>query len=100
MNMTDYSPPVARFTVAVPQLFDGTAMRGPAWVTCSDGLIEDVGFGEAPGRATAPPRDTIPAPGFGAIQVNGGAGVLLNDERTETGVRRIVEAHRRSGATG
>jgi len=40
------------------------------------------------------------APGFIDIQVNGGGGVLLNDDPSEAGVRRIVEAHRRTGTTG
>jgi N-acetylglucosamine-6-phosphate deacetylase len=42
----------------------------------------------------------ILAPGFIDIQVNGGGGVLLNDQPTEAGVRRIVEAHRSAGTTG
>lgn len=98
--MTDCSPAPARFTIAAPQLFDGTTMQGPAWVTCSDGVIERVGLGEAAHAVTALPPDAILAPGFIDIQVNGGGGVLLNDEPTETGVQRIVEAHRRSGTTG
>jgi len=96
--MKDHSPPLARFTIAAPQLFDGTAMRGPAWITCSGGIIERVGFGEAPPGAL--PDDAILAPGFVDVQVNGGRGVLLNDEPTEAGVHRIVEAHRRAGTTG
>src|SRR5215469_698727 len=101
MNMTDCSPPVGRSMIAAPRLFDGTAMRGPGWVTCLDGVIETVGLGEAPGRAaTALPDDAILAPGFVDIQVNGGGGVLLNDEPTEACVRRMVEAHRRTGTTG
>src|SRR5438128_1685282 len=47
-----------------------------------------------------PPADAILAPGFIDIQVNGGGGVLLNDQPTEAGVRRIVEAHRKGGTTG
>ena len=76
-------------------------MRGPALVTISCGLIESVSFGEAPsGGITALPADAILAPGFIDIQVNGGGGVLLNDEPSEAGVRRIVEAHRKRGTTG
>jgi N-acetylglucosamine-6-phosphate deacetylase len=101
MNMMDHSSPLASFTIAAPQLFDGTAMQGPALVTVSGGVIESVSFGEAsPGGLIALPRDTILAPGFIDIQVNGGGGVLLNDEPTENGLRRIVEAHRRTGTTG
>lgn len=94
----DYSNP---FTVAARQLFDGTSMRGPSLITVSKGLIESVGQGNASSPATiALPADAILAPGLIDIQVNGGGGVLLNDEPTEEGVRRIVEAHRRTGTTG
>jgi N-acetylglucosamine-6-phosphate deacetylase len=40
------------------------------------------------------------APGFIDCQVNGGGGVLFNDEPTIDGVRRIAQAHRRFGTTG
>lgn len=76
-------------------------MRGPALVTLSDGLIREVRAGEAPSPGMiALPSDAILAPGFIDIQVNGGGGALLNDEPSEAGVRRIVEAHRRMGTTG
>jgi N-acetylglucosamine-6-phosphate deacetylase len=39
-------------------------------------------------------------PGFIDCQVNGGGGVLLNDEPTVESVRRIVAAHRSFGTTG
>src|SRR5258708_8558353 len=101
MTVMDGPSPPTGFTIAAPQLFDGTAMRGPALVTISCGLIESVSFGDAPSRGiTALPADAILAPGFIDIQVNGGGGVLLNDEPSEAGVRRIVEAHRKGGTTG
>jgi len=63
-------------------------------------MIENVTVGEiAPRGAIALPPDTILAPGFIDVQVNGGGGVLLNDRPTEEGVRVIVEAHRKSGTT-
>jgi N-acetylglucosamine-6-phosphate deacetylase len=89
------------FTIAAPLLFDGTAMRGPATVGISNDRIESIGFGEQKTPAsTNLPADVILAPGFIDIQVNGGGGVLLNDQPTEAGVRRIVEAHRSGGTTG
>jgi N-acetylglucosamine-6-phosphate deacetylase len=101
MNLMNHSSPRGPFTIAAPQLFDGTVMRGPALVRVSGGLIEDVSFEDAvPLGIPALPPDTILAPGFIDIQVNGGGGVLLNDDPTEAGVRRIVEAHRRTGTTG
>jgi N-acetylglucosamine-6-phosphate deacetylase len=76
-------------------------MHGPAQVTCSSGFVESVSFGEASSNGVTPlPSDAILAPGFIDLQVNGGGGTLLNDEPTEAGVRRIVEAHRRAGTTG
>ncbi len=42
----------------------------------------------------------ILAPGFIDCQVNGGGGVLFNDDPTVDGVRRIAQAHRRFGTTG
>ena len=97
----DHCQPLPRFTIAAPQLFDGTSLRGASLVTVSGGLIESVSFGQVASPATVSlPADAILAPGFSDIQVNGGGGVLLNDEPTEEGVRRIVEAHRRTGTTG
>jgi len=98
MNLMDALAP---FTIATPQLFDGTVMRGPALVTVSGSLIQNVSFGEAasPGMI-ALASDAVLAPGFIDIQVNGGDGVLLNGEPSKAGVRRIVEAHRRTGTTG
>ena len=97
----DHCQPLPRFTIAAPQLFDGTSLRGASLVTVSGGLIESVSFGQVASPATVSlPADAILAPGFIDIQVNGGGGVLLNDEPTGEGVRRIVEAHRRTGTTG
>jgi N-acetylglucosamine-6-phosphate deacetylase len=39
------------------------------------------------------------APGFIDLQVNGGGGVLFNDELTEAGVSKIYDAHKRFGTT-
>jgi N-acetylglucosamine-6-phosphate deacetylase len=92
------SPP-AGFTIAAPQLFDGTAMRGPALVTVAGGLIESVNLREAASGEIQLPADAVLAPGFIDIQVNGGGGVLLNDQPTVAGVRRIVDTHRKTGTT-
>lgn len=39
------------------------------------------------------------APGFIDLQVNGGGGVLLNDDPSPAAIGKIVEAHRRLGTT-
>jgi N-acetylglucosamine-6-phosphate deacetylase len=88
-------------TIAAPNVFDGTAMRGPGSVGIANGRIESIAFGEVEARASIHlPADAILAPGFIDIQVNGGGGILLNDRPTEAGVRRIIEAHRKAGTTG
>lgn len=88
-------------TIAAPHVFDGAAMRGPGSVRISNGRIEGVSFGKLDASASIRlPADAVLAPGFIDIQVNGGGGVLLNDQPTEAGVRRIIEAHRKSGTTG
>jgi N-acetylglucosamine-6-phosphate deacetylase len=89
------------FTIAAQHIFDGTELRGAGSVRISQGRIESVTFGEAEARTSIRlPREAILAPGFIDVQVNGGGGVLLNDQPTEAGVRRIVEAHRKQGTTG
>lgn len=91
----------ASVSIAAQRIFDGAEMRGPGTVRISQGRIESVSFGEAEARASIQlSADAILAPGFIDIQVNGGGGVLLNDQPTEAGVRRIVEAHRKGGTTG
>ena len=91
----------AALAIAAQHIFDGTEMRGAGLVRISQGRIEDVIFGRAEARASIRlPREAILAPGFIDIQVNGGGGVLLNDQPTEAGIRRIVEAHRKGGTTG
>src|SRR5215469_10788298 len=88
-------------TITAQHIFDGTNMRGPGSLRISQGRIESVNFGEAAAGASIQlPADAILAPGFIDIQVNGGGGVLLNDQPTEAGVRRIVAAHRKGGTTG
>src|SRR5215475_11355198 len=88
-------------TIAAQHIFDGTAMRGPGAVRIWQGRIESLTFGETEARASIHlPADAILAPGFIDTQVNGGGGVLLNDQPTEAGVRRILEAHRKQGTTG
>ena len=45
------------------------------------------------------PAGAFVAPGFIDLQVNGGGGVLLNDQPTPEGIRAIAVAHRRLGTT-
>ena len=45
------------------------------------------------------PAGAVLAPGFIDLQVNGGGGVLLNDDSSIAGIARIAAAHRRGGTT-
>ncbi|NEU97543.1 N-acetylglucosamine-6-phosphate deacetylase [Bradyrhizobium uaiense] len=87
-------------SVAAQQIFDGADMRGPGVVRISQGQIDSITFGEEARASIHLPADAILAPGFIDIQVNGGGGVLLNDQPTKAGVHRIVAAHGKAGTTG
>ena len=89
------------FTIAAPQsIRRHRPCEGRRWSGC--GWPDRKCQPSETRRPEAPnfPPDAILAPGFIDIQVNGGGGVLLNDQPTEAGVRRIIETHRKAGTTG
>ena len=63
-----------------------------------DGLIVDVVPLENCSSPEFHPGDLVP--GFIDLQVNGGGGVLFNDEPTVEGIAAIGRAHRGFGTTG
>src|SRR6476661_8893955 len=98
--MDDCSSSTA-LTIAAPQIFDGVAMRGRGTIRIWKGHIKSIAFGDSGrGASVQLPPNAILAPGFVDVQVNGGGGVLLNEQPTEAGVCRIVAAHRKAGTTG
>ncbi len=70
--------------------------------------ILSFGMGASPRSSPASRRRTevvhlaggIVAPGFVDVQVNGGGGILLNDDPSAEGLCRIAVAHRSFGTTG
>lgn len=92
-----------RVAIMTPRLFDGHAMRGAAAVLMERGRIAAVGApGDVPDgmQVHALPHGALLAPGLIDVQVNGGGGVLLNDDPTPQAMAAIARAHRRYGTTG
>lgn len=89
------------FALAGARIFDGAHLHDGRAVIVADGRIRAV-IEDSAVPAGVPVRrvEGLLAPGFIDIQVNGGGGVLLNDEPTVAGIRTIAEAHRRYGTTG
>lgn len=84
------------------RVFDGARMLDDHAIVVRDGRIADVlpRAQLAPARATVPALDSLIAPGFVDVQVNGGGGALLNDDPSPTTVATIAAAYRAFGTTG
>jgi N-acetylglucosamine-6-phosphate deacetylase len=96
-------PPQQRSAISADRIFDGYRWHDNAAVVIRHGLIESiVPRGQIIPEASteAMPPGTLLAPGFIDLQVNGGGGVLLNDDPSPQAMRAIARAHRRTGTTG
>jgi N-acetylglucosamine-6-phosphate deacetylase len=83
------------------RVFDGTQMRDGHAIVLDGGRIAAVPPAAEVDAGTEVRRiDGLLAPGFIDVQVNGGDGVLFNDQRSVEGIRTIGAAHRRFGTTG
>ncbi len=83
------------------RLFDGDTLTGPRCVLLDgSGRVARV-LERAPSgvEVEALPPDVVLAPGFVDLQVNGGGGVLFNDDISVGGLRRIAAAHAALGTT-
>lgn len=84
-----------------PRLFDGEHWHDQAILLIEKGLCCGI-VGEddvPPGYTVEDAGGHIVAPGFVDAQVNGGGGVLFNDQPSLEGIRTICAAHARFGTT-
>lgn len=84
-----------------PRIFDGTAFHSDSALIVERGrVLAIVSTGDLDDTM---PRRNFPggiiAPGFVDLQVNGGGGVMLNDDQSVDALRRITQAHATLGAT-
>ena len=92
----------ARTAVAASHVFDGVALhRDTAVMIDGTNITALLPRADVPANAQvrALPDGLWLAPGFIDTQVNGGGGVLLNDDPTPKGISAIVSAHRKFGTT-
>jgi N-acetylglucosamine-6-phosphate deacetylase len=95
-------PDVEGRAIVTDRVFDGRGWHRDAAVMVQDGRIVGLASpGEIPSgwRQSRVPPGVFMAAGFIDLQVNGGGGVLLNDQPTADGMRAIARAHRRYGTT-
>jgi len=98
----DNRPSSDGHAVLAQRVFDGHRWHGePAVLIRGERIVGVAPRGEVPADwpQTRLEDGVFLAPGFIDLQVNGGGGVLLNDQATADGMRAIARAHRRYGTT-
>lgn len=79
-------------------IFDGNLLaRDMAVAVADDTVTRLVPMAALPDDLRPEPLEAVLAPGLFDVQVNGGGGIMLNNQPTPEGVRRIAEAHRAVG---
>jgi N-acetylglucosamine-6-phosphate deacetylase len=95
-------PAQRRGAISADRIFDGYRWHDNAIVLVREGLIERIaarGEIDPETNMEVMPPGTLLAPGFVDLQVNGGGGILLNDDPSPQAMRSIARAHRRTGTT-
>ncbi|CDN50373.1 N-acetylglucosamine-6-phosphate deacetylase [Neorhizobium galegae] len=90
-----------RKAITGARIFDGTFWHEDAALIFADGRIEAIqSIAKLPeGIERIDAGGGLIVPGFIDLQVNGGGGVLLNEEPTLAGLRQICAAHAKFGTT-
>ena len=86
--------------LANARVLSSQGWRDDAAVIVEDGRIVELASRVPPHVEVRDLSGQILLPGFIDCQVNGGGGVLFNDQPTVEGIRAIGGAHRRFGTTG
>ncbi|MBB5040925.1 N-acetylglucosamine-6-phosphate deacetylase [Shinella fusca] len=83
------------------RIFDGDLWHEHHALVIEDGKVAAIALlRDVPAEAHIVPMDGLSlVPGFVDLQVNGGGGVLLNEQRDVEGIRSICAAHARFGTT-
>ncbi|KPF46098.1 N-acetylglucosamine-6-phosphate deacetylase [Rhizobium sp. AAP43] len=90
-----------RYAITATRIFDGHVMHANAAMTVEAGRVVEILPRDRLG-AGFPVRETgaaLIAPGYVDLQVNGGGGVLFNNDPTVQGIETICRAHARFGTT-
>jgi N-acetylglucosamine-6-phosphate deacetylase len=86
--------------LANARVLSAQGWRDDATVVIGDGTILELAARIPANAAVHDLSGRMLLPGFIDCQVNGGGGVLFNDQPTAEGIRAIGAAHRRFGTTG
>lgn len=90
-----------RYALTGARIFDGADWHDRAALVVGGGIVEGTMAADSPSDATRIALDGgMLVPGFIDLQVNGGGGVLLNEEPTLAGIRTICETFTQFGTTG
>ena len=92
---------MTNFAITNARVFDGSEFHTGKAVIIRNGKVDAIiNSRNIPSDiAGIDAQNQILAPGLIDVQVNGGGGVLLNDEPNVDGVRAIMAAHRKFGTT-
>lgn len=92
----------SQFAISADRIFDGCRWHNDSIIFIDGGLVRCVapqGQNAVNWPVEVMSPGTMLAPGFIDMQVNGGGGILLNDDPTPEAMRAIARAHRRFGTT-